>query len=104
MKKLFSSVALLSILSVPLLSHADGVKYLGEIFNIAGTRCPNGSIEPEGQVLYKNVYPDLFNIIGYKYGGDGKNNFMLPNLADANSNKAVTTCMVISNANAILPW
>lgn len=35
-------------------------------------------MESQGQSMDKTLYPELFNVIGYKYGGSG-NTFKLPN-------------------------
>lgn len=38
----------------------------------------NNWMEASGQAMNKTSYPELFNVIGYKYGGSG-NTFYLPN-------------------------
>lgn len=40
---------------------------------------PIGWLECNGSMVSKNDYPELFNIIGYSYGGAG-NNFALPSI------------------------
>lgn len=40
---------------------------------------PDGYLECDGSVLNKNTYTDLFDVIGYTWGGAG-NNFNLPDL------------------------
>ncbi|MCH2051037.1 MAG: phage tail protein [Trichodesmium sp. ALOHA_ZT_67] len=41
---------------------------------------PPGFFSLEGQVLPITGNNELFNIVGNQYGGDGVNNFVLPNL------------------------
>jgi len=52
---------------------------IGSIIEFAGSNIPTGFLKCEGQSLSKSQYPDLFDVIGYTYGGSG-NNFNLPNL------------------------
>lgn len=52
---------------------------IGSIIEFAGSNIPTGFLKCEGQSLSKNQYPDLFDVIGYTYGGSG-NNFNIPNL------------------------
>ncbi len=42
---------------------------------------PAGFLIADGRSLNKSEYPELFNVLGYIYGGSGEN-FNLPNLAD----------------------
>lgn len=59
----------------------DGT-YIGEVRLMAGNRIPDGWAACEGQLLNTNDYPALFAIIGTTYGGNGVNNFALPDLRD----------------------
>ena len=52
---------------------------IGSIQMYGGAVAPNGWLLCQGQALSKNTYADLFNIIGYTYGGSD-DTFMLPNL------------------------
>lgn len=53
---------------------------LGTIKQIASHRCPNNYMFCEGQMLPIKGNEALFSIIGTTYGGDGMNNFKLPDL------------------------
>ncbi len=62
----------------------NGVTYLGEIKLITGNVIPAGWAPCHGQLLLINVAnADLFSLIGTLYGGDGVNNFALPDLRGA---------------------
>lgn len=54
--------------------------YLGEIRIFAGTFAPVGWNFCDGSVLPISEYDALFNLLGTTYGGDGQNDFALPNL------------------------
>jgi microcystin-dependent protein len=54
--------------------------YIGEIRIFAGNFAPKGWALCNGQLLPINQNTALFSILGTMYGGDGKNNFALPNL------------------------
>jgi Phage Tail Collar Domain len=51
----------------------------GAVFYIAGPYIPNGYLEANGQGCSASVYPDLFAVINYTYGGSG-DLFYLPDL------------------------
>ncbi|TCC94230.1 phage tail protein [Pedobacter frigiditerrae] len=53
--------------------------YIGEIRMFAGTYAPQGWLTCDGQLLSINRYSALFSLIGTSYGGDGMQNFALPN-------------------------
>lgn len=55
--------------------------YVGEIRMFAGTFAPAGWALCDGALLPIDQNPTLFNLIGTTYGGDGVNNFALPNLS-----------------------
>jgi len=55
---------------------------LGEINMYGGKDAPKGWAFCEGQILDINTHSKLFSIIGDKYGGDGRNNFALPDLRE----------------------
>jgi hypothetical protein len=63
------STALANIKTVP----------TGSVFYSAGPYIPTGYLECNGQVISKSVYNDLFDVIGYTYGGSG-DAFYLPDL------------------------
>ena len=54
--------------------------YIGEIRMFGGNFAPVGWLLCQGQLLPISQYDALFNLIGTTYGGDGQNNFALPNL------------------------
>jgi microcystin-dependent protein len=54
--------------------------YVGEIRMFAGNFAPAGWMFCEGQLLPISEYPDLYNVIGTTYGGDGQNTIALPDL------------------------
>ena len=54
--------------------------YVGEIRMFAGTFAPNGWLDCDGQLLAISENETLFQLIGTTYGGDGQENFALPNL------------------------
>jgi microcystin-dependent protein len=55
--------------------------FIGEIRIMACNYAPRGWALCGGQLLSIQQYSALFAIIGKVYGGDGKTNFALPNLA-----------------------
>lgn len=54
--------------------------YIGEIRMFAGNFPPNGWRYCDGQFLQISEHEALFTLIGTTYGGDGEQNFRLPNL------------------------
>jgi microcystin-dependent protein len=54
--------------------------YIGEIRMFGGNFAPVGWLLCQGQLLPISQYDALFNLIGTTYGGDGQENFALPNL------------------------
>jgi microcystin-dependent protein len=46
----------------------------------AGTYVPQGYMACNGQTLPINNYTALFSLLGVNYGGDGRQNFKLPDL------------------------
>ena len=52
---------------------------IGAIEAFAGSNPPSGWLICDGKTISKNTYPDLFNVIGYTYGGSGTE-FQVPNL------------------------
>lgn len=54
--------------------------YIGEIRIFAGNFAPAGWMFCEGQLLAISENDTLFNLIGTTYGGDGQENFALPDL------------------------
>ena len=54
--------------------------YIGEIRMFAGILVPNGWALCDGQLLSVKQYTALFSILATTYGGDGVDNFALPDL------------------------
>lgn len=54
--------------------------YVGEIRMFGGNFAPSGWMLCEGQLLAIAENDTLFNLIGTTYGGDGQENFALPDL------------------------
>lgn len=52
---------------------------VGSIVYFAASAAPVGWFECNGALLDKTIYADLFNVIGYTFGGSG-NQFLLPDL------------------------
>lgn len=55
--------------------------YIGEVKMFAGTFAPANWAFCQGQTLAISEHSALFAIIGTQFGGDGRINFQLPNLA-----------------------
>ena len=53
---------------------------IGNVLAFAGNRVPNGYREAAGQTLDIADFPDLFQLIGTTYGGNGTTTFALPDL------------------------
>ncbi len=54
--------------------------YTGEIKMFAGAELPDNFEWCDGKVLNIGAYRTLYNIIGTKFGGDGKQTFAVPDL------------------------
>jgi microcystin-dependent protein len=54
--------------------------YIGEIRLFGGNFAPVGWLPTDGRLLPIDEYDVLFNLIGTTYGGDGQENFGLPDL------------------------
>ena len=60
---------------------------LGQIRTYAGDNIPDGWLPCDRRLLQRHIYPELFRILGTKYGdGDGSNTaFNLPGIASPES-------------------
>lgn len=56
--------------------------WLGSVKLVAADFCPDGSVEPRGQMLKVDNHKALAYLLGSTYGGDGKKSFALPDLTD----------------------
>ena len=72
------AAALGPILSVGSNSNKFGVPF-GTIIDFAGTLVPDGYLDCNGQSYTTTLYPELFNVITYTWGGSGSN-FNVPDL------------------------
>mgnify|MGYP000954091045 CR=1 FL=1 len=59
--------------------------FLGMIQYVAFTYAPSGWEVCKGQLLPIQQNPALYSLLGNRFGGDGINNFGLPDLVDAPS-------------------
>ena len=59
--------------------HGVGVMPIGSVISFAGATATSGFMICNGTSLNKGLYPQLFAIIGYTYGGSG-NTFKLPDM------------------------
>lgn len=76
MKKTFILI-LLFLISKPILAQNS---YVGEVKLFAGNFAPDGWAFCDGNLLTINQNSILFALIGNTYGGDGVNNFAVPDL------------------------
>jgi microcystin-dependent protein len=58
----------------------DKSEIVGTIKLFAGSFCPDGYLYCDGQIVSITSNLVLYNIIGTRYGGDGKTTFALPKL------------------------
>jgi microcystin-dependent protein len=87
-------LAILSLVS-NITANAQGFDaYLGEALLVAGSYCPAGTTESQGQVLPIENNTALFSLLGAAYGGDGQRTFALPNLRDKAPVKGARWCLV----------
>jgi microcystin-dependent protein len=54
--------------------------YIGQIMPYPSDLQPSGWLRADGSVLPVSEYPELFDVIGDTYGGDGETNFAVPDL------------------------
>jgi hypothetical protein len=54
--------------------------YLGQVVSFPYNFAPSGWVACTGRLLPISQFTALFSLIGTTYGGDGKTDFMLPNL------------------------
>jgi len=81
MKKLFLIAALTSVVNMQMsITASASDRYLGEIIITAKNFCPRGSVLADGRTLGVAQNMRLYSLIGSNFGGDGRVNFMLPDL------------------------
>ncbi len=82
MRRLLAAAALVSVLSAACANLAAAQDaYVGEIRLFGYNWCPNGWLQANGQLLAVNQYQALFALYGTNFGGNGVQNFGLPNLS-----------------------
>jgi microcystin-dependent protein len=54
--------------------------YIGEVCMFAGSYCPVGYVQANGQLMSISMYSTLFAIVGTTFGGDGQTTFGVPDL------------------------
>ncbi len=59
---------------------ADVDPFMGTIQAFGANFCPRGWAPANGQLLAISSHSALFSLLGTMYGGDGRNNFALPDL------------------------
>lgn len=66
---------------------------VGEIVLFATVYSPESFLECRGQLLQIRDYQALYSLIGIKFGGDGVNNFNLPNLLGSEPHPELMYCI-----------
>ena len=74
----------------------DKSEIVGTIKLFAGNFCPNGYLYCDGQIITITSNLVLYNIIGTRYGGDGKKTFALPKLNTDTDNTGVKYIICVS--------
>jgi len=77
-------------------------EYIGIIKQFAGQRCFSNYMFCEGQTLQVQQYQPLFAVIGFAYGGDGKQTFKLPDLRPTTESYKIEPKYIIC-VNGIYP-
>jgi hypothetical protein len=83
MKQLLATATLVCALHTAgagLASAQQDFQYLGEVRLFAGSYCPMHWAPAAGQLLRIGENPQLFQLLGTHYGGDGLRTFALPDL------------------------
>ena len=62
-------------------SFAGGTEdYIGSVWATAGTYCPKGTMEANGQTLQVQAYQALFAVMGCNFGGNCQTTFAVPDM------------------------
>jgi microcystin-dependent protein len=64
----------------PSSSGTNPLDFMGQVVPFAGSFVPDGFLQAAGQTLQIADFPNLFQLIGTTYGGDGVTTFSLPDL------------------------
>lgn len=62
------------------MSGSQASPYVGEVRIFAGANAPDGWLPCNGQALRADDYPELFAVLGSRYGASGTREFCLPDL------------------------
>jgi len=87
----------------PIASNTKEIRYLGEIRLFPYTYIPEGWEECKGQALLIAQYPELFSLLGIRYGGDGRVTFNLPNMSGLEPIPHMRYCIYIGSSNKVYP-
>lgn len=68
--------------------------YLSEIILTLSPACPSQSLEADGRKLRIQDNQALFSLVGTSYGGDGRNDFALPDLRGKSNVQGARYCIV----------
>ena len=78
--------------------------FVGEIKLFASNFAPQGWALCNGETVLISEYVELFSVIGNTYGGNGVQNFNLPNLTGvANSGEPAATVNYIISTTGFFP-
>ncbi len=70
-----------TVIAIPQTAIACGEDaYTGQICVMAGSYCPDNTVEPAGQIVAIDQNPALFSLIGCTYGGDCRSTMGYPDL------------------------
>ena len=69
--------------------------YIGQILLLPYNFAPQGFAFCEGQLLSIAQNTALFSLLGTTYGGDGQNNFALPNLKGKEPHPHLHYCIAL---------
>ena len=74
----------------------DKSEIVGTIKLFAGSFCPDGYLYCDGQEISITSNLVLYNVIGTRYGGDGKTTFAIPKLNTDSDNTGVKYIIFVS--------
>jgi microcystin-dependent protein len=78
--KILIATALLAGTAIAASPAAAQQRLVGQILMIAGSKCPDNTMEANGQLLAISQFLTLYQLYGTTYGGDGHTTFALPDL------------------------
>lgn len=72
-------------------------RYLSEVFVVGpGAACPSGSVAADGRTIRISDGQALFSLLGTNYGGDGRQTFAIPELAQKSAGRPGAPVFCIS--------